>query len=280
MFKPLNTSDHTTSYRKVLLYAHHGWGKTTQAAHYKRYFGKGFIISGESGLSSIRSEGIDYLPFTSFDGEHDPDKGVYSFNGICEMIDSPEFKAAGYKWIMLDSLTELSDMIHAEVEAAHANDEKKNNFVIWGEYASMMIGSCKWVRDLPYHVIVTCLAKEESNDNAETEYWPMVKGSQVQKQLPGIFDCVLCGVRHTTVEPSTGQTRVERLIVTDEHRGWHGKVRDEKRRLRPVERQYNACELFRRMDMSDEEYAAFVEEQRAARAQQAKPESNIPSINK
>ena len=27
MFKPLNTSDHTTAYRKTLLYGHHGWGK-------------------------------------------------------------------------------------------------------------------------------------------------------------------------------------------------------------------------------------------------------------
>ena len=31
MFEPLNTSDHTTAYRKTLLYGHHGWGKTPQS---------------------------------------------------------------------------------------------------------------------------------------------------------------------------------------------------------------------------------------------------------
>lgn len=253
MFKPKNTQDALVSLRKVLLYAHHGWGKTTQAKYYKEHLGKGFIISGESGLSSIKSEGIDYLPFHSFDGEHDPDKDIFSFTGICKMINSQEFKDMDYKWIMLDSLTELSDMILAHVESELADEPKKNAFKVWGEYATLIIGACKWVRDLPYHVIVTALAKEETNDNGDVEYWAMIKGSAAQKQLPGIFDCVLCGVRHTSKDKD-GNSVVERLIITDEVRGWHGKVRDEKRRIRPVERTSNITKLFERMDMSDEDF--------------------------
>lgn len=252
MFKPMNTNDTDVVLRKVLMYAHHGWGKTTQAAHYQKHFGKGFIISGESGLSSIKSSGIDYLPFSSFDGRHDPAKGVYSFKGICELMTTPEFKAMGYQWIMVDSLTELSDLAHAHVEAEHKGE--KNGFKIWGDYASLMLGACKWVRDLPYHVVVTALAKEESNDNGEVEYWPMVKGSAVQKQLPGIFDCVLCGVRTTKME-ANGTTKIRRLIVTDEYKGWHGKVRDEKRRLKSVEEVADITTLFVKMDMSDEDFA-------------------------
>ncbi len=61
-FKPMKTSDEATGFRKTLLYGAAGFGKTTQAKHFKRAFGQGFIISGEAGLSSIRSEGIDYLP--------------------------------------------------------------------------------------------------------------------------------------------------------------------------------------------------------------------------
>lgn len=256
MFKPMNTSDTEVTLRKVLMYAHHGWGKTTQAAHYQKRFGKGFIISGESGLSSIRSAGIDYLPFSSFDGRHDPEEGVYSFRGICEMIESEEFKAQGYEWLMVDSLTELSDMALASVEATYGNDEKKNGFKVWGDYASLMLGACKWVRDQPYHIVVTALAKEESNDNGEVEYWPMVKGSAVQKQLPGIFDCVLCGVRTTQVEVSSGTSKVRRFIITDEYKGWHGKVRDEHRRLKSVEEVSDITELFEKMDMAQEEFVA------------------------
>ena len=153
--KPMNTSDHTTSYKKVLLYALHGWGKTTQAKHYQKKYGPGFIISGESGLGSIRSAGIDYLPFSSWDGKVDEANGIYSFKSIINWINSADFKSRGYTWIMIDSLTELADlaMPAAEAEAARpenlTKDGKVNAFTIWEEYGSMMVGACKWVRDLP-----------------------------------------------------------------------------------------------------------------------------------
>lgn len=267
MFKPKKVSDVSTSYRKVLLYAHHGWGKTTQAKYYAEKYGKGFIISGESGLSSIRSTpNIDYLPFSSYDGLHDPSKDVYSFRGICQMIASPEFAAEGYQWIMLDSLTELSDMTldHIERELqiefdADPNPKKKmNNFKLWSDYRAVMLGACKWIRDLPYHVIVTCLSKEDADENGDIDYWPMVNGNQVQKQLPGIFDCVLCGVRITKPD-GEGNNITLRFIVTDEYKGWHGKVRDENRRLKPVEKESNIVELFNKMDMSEKEFAALSE---------------------
>ena len=35
MFKPMNTSDDDTAKRKVLLYGHHGWGKTTQLKYFQ-----------------------------------------------------------------------------------------------------------------------------------------------------------------------------------------------------------------------------------------------------
>lgn len=257
MFKVMNTSDESINRRKVLLYGHHGWGKTTQMANYQRKFGKGFIISGEAGLSSISSAGIDYLPFSSFDGRVDADKGVFSFRSICKFIASDDFKAAGYKWIGLDSLTELGDLCLDHVQNQYKDD--KNGFKIWGDYKTLMLGACKWVRDLPYHVIVTALAKEETDDNGATHYWPFVAGSAVQKQLPGIFDCVVCGIR-TTQDDGQGNQRVARFIVTDEVKGWHGKVRDEKRRLKSVERSSDVAELLGRLDMTDEEFAKITKE--------------------
>jgi hypothetical protein len=261
MFKPMNTRDHTTSYRKCLLYGHHGWGKTTQFKFYQEVYGPGFIISGESGLSSIRSAGIDYLPFTSWEGKSDPSREQYSFVDIFKWTRSDDFRAQGYKWIGVDSLTELSDhslrAAEAESEATAARTGKKpNGFEVWGNHAAQMVGACKAIRDMPMHVLVTALAKENQDDNGNVEYWPMVGGKATMQQLPAIFDCVFCGVRATTGDATTGQ-RVERYVVTEEVRGWKGKVRDEKRRLRAIERTGNITELFRRMDMSDEEFAAW-----------------------
>ena len=262
----LNTSDHTTQWRKCLLYAPHGFGKTTQMKHYQEAYGPGFIISGESGLSSIRSAGIDYLPFTSWSGETDPDEDKYSFVDIFKWIRSKAFKEKGYKWIGVDSLTELSDHAiaaanaAAEQKAAETNS-KVNGFEVWSQYATQMIGACKAIRDLPMHVILTALAKEGQDADGENEYWPMVAGKQVQTQLPGIFDVVFCGVRSTSGDKSKGM-RVERYIVTDDVKGWHGKVRDEKRRLKAVEHESDITKLFERMDMSDSDYEKWIKQQK------------------
>jgi hypothetical protein len=230
-FRPLNTKDDTTSFHKTLLYAVHGWGKTTQAKYYQKRYGKGFIISGESGLSSIRSAGIDYLPFTSFDGPNKPDEGIYSFTGICRLMMSKEFKAAGYKWIMLDSLTELSDLCFtwaddkATAEAAAAN-KKLNGFDVWASYGDKFIGACKFLRDLPYHVCLTALAAAKTTEDQEVERWPLVQGNKIAGQLAGVFDNVFCGLSKE-VKLEGGTQATERAVITGKIGGWQGKVRDE-----------------------------------------------------
>lgn len=251
-FKPLNTKDDSTAFRKTLLLAHAGWGKTTQAKHYQAAYGPGFIISGEAGLSSIRSAGIDYLPFSSFDGKVDENAGIYSFTSICRAIISPEFKAMGYKWIMLDSLTELSDMVLAWSDAkaiadAAAANKKVNGFDKWGEYKDKMVGACKFIRDLPYHVIITSLVKEGEDMNGEAIRMPLLQGSAVQAQIPGIFDNVMCGIA-TGERQADGTVNTRRFIVSSAYKGWNGKVRDEHGVIKPIEETGNVCELLKRLD--------------------------------
>ncbi|GAA4652558.1 hypothetical protein GCM10023116_48420 [Kistimonas scapharcae] len=245
MFTPRCTSDESvTGASKCLLVAHHGWGKTYTYRHYQRHFGPGFIISGESGLKSIQDCDIDYLPFTSWDGRHDPGKGVYSFRGIIRMMHTPEFAAMGYQWVGIDSLTEMSDRLWEFLEKKHEGN--KNKFDIWADFARLLIGSLKYVRDMPTHVLVTCLAAEEMDDNGQVHYWPFVKGQKVGKQVPGLFDFVFCGIRKT--EGDGENLKVVRKVITDEVKGWHGKARDPKRRLKPVEDCDDITQLFTRMD--------------------------------
>jgi len=253
-FKPLNTADAGTGLRKTLIYGHAGWGKTTQARHFKRRYGKGFIISGEAGLSSIRTEGIDYLPFTSFDGPVDEANGIYSFVAICRLITSPEFKAAGYKWIMLDSLTELSDMVfawadlRAEAKAAALN-KPKNGFEVWDEYKDRMIGACKYIRDLPYHVVITALEKSKEDDNGAIHHMPLLQGNAVQAQVPGIFDNVLCCITRN-VKDAQGVETSKRYVVTSTYQGWQGKVRDETGSILTVEETGDITTILAKMDIT------------------------------
>lgn len=262
MFKVFNTADASVHKHKTLIYGHMGWGKTYQFRHYREEYGRGLIISGESGLSSVSDSDIDFLPFSSWDGPHNPDEGVYSFVGIVKMLRSPEFKAMGYAWIGIDSLTEMSERCLSHFQRQHeekaaADNKKMDGFAVWGDYERAMIAYLKWVRDLDLHVLVTALASEETDDNGATHYWPMVKMKKVAKHVCGLFDHVFCGIRQTVeAQDASGNTkvRVVRLVITDEVKGWHGKTRDPKQRLRPIERCSNVLELHNRREMPDADF--------------------------
>lgn len=240
---------------KVLLYSHHGYGKTYQCRNYQARYGKGLILSGEAGLKSIEDVDIDYVPFTSWDGPVDEDNGTYSFRHIIKELSKPGYlKANGYNWIAIDSLTELSERLLEHLEKVHAGST--NGFVLWGDYQRMMLGALKWVRDLPVHVYVTCLAKEETDANDVLQYWPLVKGNAVAKHVPALFDHVFCGVR-ITEKNDKGTPKVRRYIVTDEVSGWHGKARDPRGRLKPFEAIDDITVLLERMAMSDADFEAL-----------------------
>lgn len=262
MIKPMSTRDIAGAYHKALLYTQHGWGKTTQAKHMKRRYGKGLILSGEGGLRSLMGESIDYIAFSSWQGEPKPD--TYSFVQVCDFINSPAFAKAGYKWIMLDSITELSDLCYEHWNEKHKGS--KNGFALWQDYASSFLGALKWIRDLHIHVLVTALAKDETTDNGDTEWWPLIQGSRIQKQVPGIFDHVLGGVRvYEENEVEVGGTKrkvgsVRRWLVTEKFKGWQGKVRDPLSAAPPYMETGDVTQLFDKLDGVTKAAAAPAEE--------------------
>lgn len=267
LFVPQSTNDDTvTGASKTLLMTHHGWGKTTTCAYYQQAYGRGLILSGESGLKSLMNVKIDYLHFSSWNGEHDPARGVYSFKGIMAMVDTQEFKNMGYAWICVDSLTELGDQILEAMEDKH--DGNKNKFDKWVEFSRLIIGACKWIRDLPMHVLITCLAGEETDENGNITYWPLIPTAKTPKKIPGLFDYVFCGVRRAAtnngqpVLDEHGQPVINRFVVTDEYRGWCGKARDPHRRLKAVETEDNIVRLLQRIDMPEQEYQEFTQTQK------------------
>lgn len=240
-----------TEPHKVLLYGHHGWGKTWQVRNLQKRYGHGLLLSGEKGLKSLSDADIPHVPFTSWDGPHDPANDIFSFRGIASYISSPAFRTAGYNWLALDSLTELSEMVYAW--AQKETEGTKNGFALWDLYGQKMIGTLKWIRDLPVHVYVTSLAAESSDDNSNSDYWPHVKGNKVAKQIPAIFDHVFCAIRKDVVVGDEVQT--QRFIVTEQMHGWHGKVRDPYHRIKSVEETNDITELLDRIGRTPEQEA-------------------------
>jgi hypothetical protein len=172
-------------------------------------------------------------------------------------MQTPEFKAAGYKWVMLDSLTELGDVImtwataKAEREAAEAN-KKVNGLAKYGDYADKMIGACKWVRDLPYHVIIAALAAEtENEDTGVKSIEPLVQGTKAKAQIPGIFDNVFGGVLQAVKATKDTPAETKRFIVTGSYAGFKAKVRDENNAALLVEETGNVCDVLRKIEAAE-----------------------------
>lgn len=273
-----STNDVSTDATKTLIYGHHGWGKTNQARYYQSKYGPGFIISGESGLKTLKDVNIDYLPFSSWDGTHDPSIEVYSFKGIARYMATPDFKSRGYTWIMWDSATEGAQLCFAHTKEVTPKTSKgaENKFEVWQEFSSNFIGALKWFRDLPYHVLVTALAKESENDNGEKEYWPMVPGREVQRHMPGIFDNVFGGFRRTRYDPSDikrANPIVDRYLITDEVGGWKGKYRSQYfGRLPTIMKEASVIDAINLLDMDETTYQSWLDLKRRSNA----PEEPTP----
>lgn len=265
MFTPMKTGTSTmTGGHKILIYANAGWGKTSQALNFKRRWGDGFVLSGESGLRTLGHEEIDYIPFNSWDGTHDDALKVYSFLGSVRDIMTPDFAARGYNWIMVDSLTEVSDLLMAALQEKHKGN--KNRFELWGDYATQMIGVLKIIRDLPYHVIMTALMKSDTDDNNFTSHGPAIKGNAVASQLCGIMDHVIAGVKPKDGNPEEPDNR--RLCIVDEVRGYTAKLRDPYRRFseRPIVETSDVTNLIAAITMSPSEWDEYQTKRAKAQA--------------
>lgn len=255
--KPFKTSDVNSLHLNILLYGHGGAGKTTAIGRFADTFGKGLIISGEGGLSSISDKDIDFIPFYSF--EHPVDKKQYpdgySFKEIMSFIKSDDFKEAGYKWLAIDSMTELSR--RAFLEANDENPDKNNNFKPYQIYSQKIDPLIGELRDLPIHTIVSALAAEEQDDNGSTHFWPMLHQKSKQKKYIGDFDLVCALITKTeTQKGQDGKNKMalRRYMICDQVHGWHGKNRDPHNRIRPVEDGNDVPNLVKRMLMTKEEF--------------------------
>lgn len=138
------------------------------------------VISAEAGLLCVRDlveskrvQGFEVSSFTDM-GE------IYSY------LISEDAKAR-FKWIFIDSLTEVAARCLEALKAKYP--DKKDSFSLWGEYADKMFGVLRAYRDLAaYNVIFTCLDSVEQDDMKRRFIGPCIVGASVKERLPSLFD--------------------------------------------------------------------------------------------
>lgn len=125
------------------------------------------ILSLESGLLTLKDKKID----------------VWKIENVDDLSEAYRELRSGtqYKYVCIDSLTELSDMVFAGLKPQF---KKSQTFALYDEFSTRMTAFIKAFRDLEqYHVFVTTLLKDTEDGNVID-----VAQRSLGNRLPAYFD--------------------------------------------------------------------------------------------
>ena len=200
-----------TSSLKMVIYGTSGTGKTTLA---KTIGESTLLISAESGLLTLSGSDIDVIDISQDDNGNviPKEKRIARLGEVYQFLLSDEAKKK-YRWIFIDSLTEISQNL---VECLQAEfPDRKDSLVLYGENSKRLRSLVKSFRDLPhYNVVMTALSVIDK-DEAGMRFTTIDLVGNFASKLPGFFDEVFFmgvdkdGKRFLVTETS------ERMVAKD-----------------------------------------------------------------
>lgn len=191
---------------KILIYGESGSGKTTLAGTINE---PTLIISAEAGLLCLSDKQIDVIDISrDDDGRLIPKESrIDRLGEAYKYILSDEAKKK-YKWIFIDSLTEISQCLMDKLSVEYP--EKSQSLVMYGENAKRMRSLVKSFRDIAeYNIVMTALSQNEKDENNQRFIGISAVGSIADK-LPAFFDGVF--YLHVEQNKETGEER--RMLIT------------------------------------------------------------------
>jgi hypothetical protein len=174
-----------------------------------------FVLSAEAGLLSVR----EHVASGRVQGAE-----IRSLEDLEEALwalSSPKYTER-YRWVFLDSLTEISDRCLEFYKAKYPSH--KDSWSMWGEYGDRMCRLVKAFRDLrEYNVVMTCLESIEL-DNCKRKVVTLdVQMRRLRERLPAWFDEVFY-----LVETQDENGNYGRVLFTRPYNNQPGKDRSGK----------------------------------------------------
>jgi energy-coupling factor transporter ATP-binding protein EcfA2 len=169
---------------KILIYGPSGSGKTFLARTINE---PTLVISAESGVLSLAGSSLDVFDITvEDDGSIVPSTKRFSqMQTVYTYLTSEEAKAK-YKWIFIDSLTEISQNL---IESLSVDfPDRKDALVMYGENFKKMRNMIKAFRDLPYYNVVFTAISEEDKDQNGKRFHNISMIGKMGSQLPAYLD--------------------------------------------------------------------------------------------
>lgn len=176
MLEVKSTRDITTQGLFVLVHGQPGSGKTSLVKTIPDAENSTLVISAEGGTLPLRGLDIDMFEVEKYS---DMDK-------VIEFLSEDK----DYKWVVIDSLTEIADQCLA------SESHRGGRFIKpgWDEYYwfnAKMEGLIRSLRDLRgLHVVLTCLSAFDVDDH-RGKLAPIIPARKLRAKLPQYFDLVL-----------------------------------------------------------------------------------------
>jgi len=167
----------------ALVVGESGIGKTSLVKTLPGPEDKILLISAESGLACLDGTNIDVI-------EVEPNSPTKSLEEIYEFLSLDTTKKK-YKYIFIDSLTEIGQLVVAELKKDPHFGQAKNALALWGKYSEIMTMVIKSYRDMSdYSVIFTCLSSIERDGMEKIESFN-IQGTFIKNSIKSWYDLVL-----------------------------------------------------------------------------------------
>lgn len=179
-----NTQSDANHPIKMLIFGESGSGKTSLAGTIKE---PTLLISAESGLLTLKNKSIDVIDVSQDDAGNiiPKEKRIARLGEAYQYLLTDEAKKK-YKWIFIDSLTELSQNMVEQLNVEFP--ERKDSLVMYGENAKRMRSLVKSFRDMPfYNVVFTALSTVDKDENG-TRFTNIDLIGSFANKLPGFLD--------------------------------------------------------------------------------------------
>jgi len=158
---------------KIQIYGASGVGKTRLALTCP----KPIILSNESGLLSLRDSDIPYVTIKSRD--------------MLKVAMQQFSRSPDYETIVLDSLTDLADLIFLE-EA----EKNKDPRVLYPEVLRLVKGFVSMCRNINKHIIFICKEERIKTADGSFVYGPIFPGNKLADEITYLLDEVFRMVKN------------------------------------------------------------------------------------
>jgi len=200
------SKDATSDGVSMVIYSEAGVGKTSTLATLP---GKTLLLNAENGTLVLKDFDIDIIDITGGLVSEvtdvtpaTPDETISKMEHLWYVFDLIESGELKYDNIALDSITEVSDWIEANLAADPYYGDPKNTFKYWKEFKNRLYNLLKAFRDLKGVNIIILALEAQTEKNGMIVTKPSVASKEAKDKFVSFFDEVLYldsdvdGVRH------------------------------------------------------------------------------------